>query len=139
MTATQSKGHLLLRNRWGPEVKGNNKISCSSPAAMGYWVVASLIAWGGLSLIGVYWYPLHASSASTILLAMSVGCIANWLRNRSLHCAITAPLFLIAAVAFLLSDMSKFHLDDRVVWPTVLIGACIAFLLEWRYARNSGC
>jgi hypothetical protein len=36
---------------------------CSSPAAMCYWFVASLIAWGVLSLIGIYWRPLHASSA----------------------------------------------------------------------------
>jgi hypothetical protein len=27
---------------------------------------------------------------------MAIGCLANWLRNRSFHCAITGPLFLIA-------------------------------------------
>jgi hypothetical protein len=107
---------------------------CSSPAAMCYWFAASLIAWGVLSLIGLYWLPLHAMSAATILFAMAIGCVANWLRNRSFHCAITGPLFLIAAVVFLLSDMSMTRVKGNLVWRFVLIGVGIAFLLEWRYA-----
>jgi hypothetical protein len=70
---------------------------CSSSAAMCYWFAASLIAWGVLSLVGIYWHPLHALSAATILFAMAIGCVANWLRNRTFHCGITGPLFLIAA------------------------------------------
>ncbi len=68
---------------------------CSSPAAMCYWFAASLVAWGALSLIGIYWRPLHGSSTTTILFAMGIGCVANWFRNRTLHCAFTAPVFLI--------------------------------------------
>jgi hypothetical protein len=107
---------------------------CSSPAAMSYWFAASLIAWGVLSLLGIYWRPLHALSAATILFAMAVGCVANWLRNRTFRCGITGPLFLIAAVLFLLSDVSMVHVNSLLVWPFVLIGVCIAFLLERRYA-----
>jgi hypothetical protein len=66
---------------------------CSSPAAMCYWFIVSLIAWGVLSLIGIYWRPLHASSEAACLFAMAIGCFANWLRNRSFHCAITGPVF----------------------------------------------
>ena len=62
---------------------------CSSPAAMCYWCAASLVAWGVLSLIGLYWHPLHALSAATILLAMAVGCGANWLKNRTLCTALS--------------------------------------------------
>lgn len=110
---------------------------CSSPAAMCYWCAASLVAWGVLSLIGLYWLPLHALSAATILFAMAIGCGANWLRNRTLHCTITGPLFLIAAVVFLLSEVSMAHVNSLLVWPFVLIGVGIAFLLEWRYAQRS--
>ncbi len=60
---------------------------CSSPAAMCYWLAASLIAWGVLSIMGVYWRPLHALSAATILFAMAIGCVANWLRNRTFTAA----------------------------------------------------
>jgi len=112
-----------------------NKIACcSSPAAILYWFVASLIAWGALSLIGLYWRPLHGSSATTILFAMGIGCIANWVRNRTLHCVLTAPLFLIAAVASLLCDLNILHVNTILIWPVVLIGVGAAFLTEWRYA-----
>jgi hypothetical protein len=76
----------------------------SSPAAMLYWFIASLVAWGALSLIGIYWHPLHASSAVACLFAMGIGCVANWLRNRSFHCTMAAPIFLIAGIVFLLSS-----------------------------------
>ena len=110
---------------------------CSSPAAMCYWFAASLIAWGVLSLIGIYWPPLYALSAATILFAMAIGCFANWLRHRTFHCGITGPLFLIAAVVSLVSDVSMVHVSSLLVWPFVLIGLGIAFLLEWRYTRHS--
>ncbi len=110
---------------------------CSSPASMCYWCAALLVAWGVLSLIGLYWLPLHALSAATILCAMAIGCVANWLRNRTLHCAVTGPLFLIAAVVFLLSDVRMAHVNSFLVWPLVLIGVGIAFLLEWRYAERA--
>ncbi len=38
---------------------------------------------------------------------MAIGCAANWLRNRTLHCAITGPLFLIAALVFLMSNVTQ--------------------------------
>jgi hypothetical protein len=110
---------------------------CSSPAAMCYWFATSLVAWGALSLIGLYWRPLHGSSPVTILFAMAIGCFANWLRHRTFHCGITGPLFLLAAVVFLMSDVSLVHVNKLLVWPCVLIGVGIAFLLEWRYAQRS--
>ena len=104
---------------------------------MCYWFVVSLIAWGVLSLIGIYWRPLHASSAAACVLAMGIGCVANWFKNRSFHCALTSPLFLIAGVAFLLASVGVIHLNILLIWPFLLIGVAIAFLLEWRYAKSS--
>ena len=100
---------------------------CTSPAAVCYWFTVSLVAWGALSLIGIYWHPLHALSPTTMLCAMAIGCIANWRRNRTLHCAITGPLFLIAALVFLLSELTGTHLNSLLVWPVVVIGVGIAF------------
>src|SRR5258708_33071045 len=113
------------------------KACCSSPAAMCYRLIVSLITWGVLSLIGIYWRPLHAPSAAACLFALAIGCVANWLRNRTLHCSITGPLFLIAALVFLLSDLTGTHVNSLLVWPFVVIGVGIAFLLEWRYTRLS--
>ena len=87
--------------------------------------------------MAIYWHPLHASSEATCLFAMAIGCVANWRRNRTFHCAITAPLFLIVGVMFLLSGMRIVHLNSRWVWAFVLIGVGIAFLLERLYAQRS--
>ncbi len=110
---------------------------CTSPAALCYWFAVSLMAWGALSLIGIFWRPLHAPSSAACFFAMAIGCLANWRRNRSFHCAITGPLFLIAGVVFLLSGVRMIHVNTLWVWPSVLIGVGIAFLLEWRYAKRS--
>lgn len=111
---------------------------CSSPASICYWFIVSLIAWGMLSLIGIYWHPLHAPSVAACLFAMAVGCFANWIRNRSFHCIITGPLFLIGSVAFLLAGLRVIHINTLLMWRFLLIGIAIAFLLEWRYAKRSG-
>jgi len=109
---------------------------CSSPAAMCYWLIVSLITWGVLSLIGIFWRPLHAPSAAACLFAMAIGCFANWTRNRSFHCAITGPLFLIGGIVFLLSGERLLRVNTDLVWTFVLIVIGIAFLLEWRYAKR---
>jgi hypothetical protein len=96
---------------------------------MCYWIVVSLIAWGVLSLTGIYWRPFHAPPAACVL-AMGIGCVANWFKNRSFHCAITAPLFLIAGVALLLASVGVIHLNILLVWPFLLIGVAIAFYLN---------
>lgn len=115
-----------------------SEVCCSSPASMCYWLAVSLVAWGLLSFIGVYWHPLRALSAATILLAMAIGCVANWLRNRTLHCGITGPLFLIVGVMSLLSEMQVTHISSNLIWALTLVGTGIAFLFEWRYAKRSG-
>jgi len=68
---------------------------------------------------------------------MGIGCVANWLKNRLFHCALTSPLFLIAGVVFLFGSVGLIHLKAALVWRFVLVGIGIAFLLEWRYAKRS--
>jgi len=67
---------------------------------------------------------------------MTIGCLANWTRNRSFHCAITGPLFVLGGVVFLLSGMGMIRFNTRWVWPFVLIVVSIAFLLEWLYGKR---
>ena len=109
---------------------------CSSPATMCYWFVISVAAWGVLSLIGIYWHPLHASSAVACLFAMAIGCLANWFKNHSFHCAITGPLFMIAGALFLASEVDIIQINESWLWSCVVVGVGISFLLEWMYARR---
>ena len=120
------------------ESSGTQGACCSSPSAMCYWGMVSLAAWGLLSLVGLVWHPLHATSAATILFAVATGCFANWVKNRTYHCSITAWIFLAGAVVFLLTDTGVIQIEPRFVWPFVAIGTLLSFILEWRYATRPG-
>jgi hypothetical protein len=119
-----------------PETSCDQQACCSSPSAMCYWCVVSLAAWGLLSLLGIVWNPLHATSATTILLAAAIGCFANWIKNRTLHCGITVWIFLVGAVVFLLGNAGLLQIEPRFVWLFVAIGTGFAFILEWRLASR---
>lgn len=110
------------------------QVCCSSPASIAYWFAVSLGVWVLLSLIGLYWHPLRAYAAETILFAMAIGCIANWIKNRTLHCGITAPLFLALGFISLLVDVHIMYFSSALLWTLILLGVGVAFLLEWRYA-----
>jgi hypothetical protein len=109
---------------------------CSSLATLCYWFIVSLLAWYVLSLIAIYWRPLRTTWAAC-LFAMAIGCFANWIKNHSLHCVITGPLFLVAGVVLLLSGIGLIGFNAFWVWPVVGAGVGIAFLLEWLYAKRS--
>lgn len=70
---------------------------------------------------------------------MAIGCMANWFKNHSLHCTVTGPLFLIGGIIFLLSGAGMIPQRDTFwVWPALLIGIGIAFLLEWLFGKRTG-
>lgn len=128
----------LLRSGPGPRVGRKAEKS----AAVHRWQCATgsplQIAWGVLGVAGIYWYPLHCYSAPTILFGAGIGCIANWLKHRSFHCAVTAPLFLIAAILFLVDSLGIARVNVSLVWSLLFVGTGVAFLLEWKYAKRSG-
>lgn len=61
----------------------------------------------------------------------------NWIKHRSFHCQITAPLFLIAGILFLLLPESVIHADAAWVWVVVMVGVVTGFLLEFQYGRHA--
>src|SRR5215471_4859989 len=89
---------------------------------LGTGLGATIFAWAILSLIGVIWRPLHASSAITILFAMSAGCFANWIRNHTYHCFIDGPLFLVAGALFLVRGFGFVQFPSWAVWLPLFIG-----------------
>lgn len=93
---------------------------------MCYWFEISLVSWAILGLVGLYWHPLNARGAPTILFAIAIGCFANWIKNRTFHCGITGPLFVIVAVLLLLSNTRIIHINNAFMWPTVPVGSGIA-------------
>src|ERR1043166_2511030 len=111
----------------------------SSRTAIMYWALVSLLAWIGLGALGLLWYPLHATSASTILFAMSAGCVANWARHRTCHCYFDGPLLSAGAAAFLLRQLGVIQFPSFVVWLPLGLGIGVSFYLEWRLAARRRC
>jgi hypothetical protein len=108
---------------------------CSSPAAIRYWFFASLMSWFAIGFAGIYWHPVRFRSAAAILLGLAAGCFANWFKNRTLHCAITGPLFLIAGLLSLLSELLRLRFPELLSNVILVCGVAIAFLIEWRLGR----
>lgn len=46
---------------------------------------------------------------------MGIGCVANWIRNRTLPCVITVPVFLIAGFVLLVSGVATIRVNPSWV------------------------
>lgn len=108
---------------------------CTTPRAIFFWTAAFLFLYAGGLLLMRAWPTLRPYEESLLFAALGVACVANFSRNRSFHCSITGPLFLVAGalVAARVSDIWRLPLDW--LWPAVLVGVGIALLLEIRLAR----
>jgi hypothetical protein len=79
--------------------------------------------------------------ADTLLLgALGLACFINFGRNRTLHCGLTGPLFLIAAVVAYVMEAGLWDVNEDALWGLVLVGVALAFLIEWRVVgrRSAG-
>ena len=114
---------------------------CTSPAAMWFWA-AAFGALYGLDLVARSTWPVFEPYADTLLLAaLGLACFINFGRNRTLHCGLTGPLFLVAAVVAFLTEAQVWNLNEEALWGLVLGGVAFAFLIEWRavgrHSQNS--
>jgi hypothetical protein len=91
-----------------------------------------VLLYGGGLLLGTAWPAVLRFSDTMLLLALAGACFVNFARNRTLHCAITGPLFLLAALAAAAIEAGAWTLDWSVLWGVVLVGVGVAFLIEWR-------
>ena len=83
-------------------------------------------------LLRSFWPALHAFGDTLLLVSLAAACFINFRRNRTLHCGITGPLFVVAGLATALIEGGAWHFDMTIVWGVVLLGVAIAFVVEWR-------
>ena len=111
---------------------------CTSPAAMWFWAVAFAVLYG-VGLLARSTWPVFEPYGDTLLLAaLGIACFINFGRNRTLHCGLTGPLFLIAAVVALLMEAGVWGVNEDALWGLVLLGVALAFLIEWRAVGGQG-
>jgi hypothetical protein len=106
---------------------------CTTGVGLCFWGAAFLIFYGlGLAAI----YSLHLGRYGLVVLfaALGLACVANFALNRTFHCLITGPFFLLVAAALALEARGVWSLGMRMVWPIVVIVVCVALLLERRFA-----
>jgi undecaprenyl pyrophosphate phosphatase UppP len=94
------------------------------------------LSYGVTVLLRLIWPPVGRYGDATMLTALTIACFVNFARNRTLHCALTGPLFLGAAIVALLTESGLWHVDQSVLWSVVLAGVIVAFVVEWRAARG---
>ena len=110
---------------------------CTTPSAMCFWAAIFLVVYGtGLAVASVL-PALSQYHDTLILVALAVACFINFGRNRTLHCALTGPLFVAAALMAVLDERGIWPVPMSAVWGVVLLGVGLAFLVEWRSAATT--
>ncbi len=117
---------------------GFTQTCCTSPAAMWFWAAAFAVLYAGGLVLRSTW-PVFAPYGDTLLLAaLGAACVMNFGRNRTLHCGLTGPLFLVAAIVAGLSEAGVWDVSEEALWGVVLVGVALAFLIEQRVVGRQG-
>ncbi len=105
---------------------------CTTPSAMGFWAAMFGLFYGASLLLGAIWPGLRQYGDTVMLTALAAACFMNFGRHRTLHCGLTGPLFLVAAIVALLTEAGLWNVDHAMLWGVVAAGVAVAFLIEWR-------
>jgi len=109
---------------------------CTTPGALCFWFAAFFVFYGLGLLLPVFWPQFKGYEEIILFAALGLACAVNFGRNRTAHCAITAPIFLVTAVVLALERAGVWDVPNQLVWPVVLIGVGIAFLIERQVTRT---
>lgn len=60
------------------------------------------------------------------------GVCANFGRNRTFHCGITGPLFILSAAAMALVEWSRWRIDGEIIWGVTLVAVGLTLVTEWQ-------
>jgi hypothetical protein len=111
---------------------------CTSPAAMWFWAVAFAVLYGVGLVMRSTWQAFQPYGDTLLLAALGAACFINFGRNRTLHCGLTGPLFLVAAIVAALIEAQVWGVPEDALWDVLLVGVALAFLIEWRVVRLQG-
>ena len=107
--------------------------SCdTTPSAIFFWAAVFVLAYGAGLLLRSVFPAFQPFGDTVILVALAGACFANFRCNRTFHCALTGPLFVVGAVAAGLIEANVLRLDMAIVWGVVVLGVVVAIVFEWR-------
>ena len=105
---------------------------CTTPTAIVFWAAMFVSIYSTGLLLRSVWPAVEPFGHTAILVALAGACVINFGRNRTLHCGITGPLFVLGAVAAALIEAGVWQFDIAIVWGVVLLAAALALVIEWR-------
>lgn len=111
---------------------------CSTPSAMCFWATAFMILYGAGLLVGAAWPAVGVYRETYTLAALGVACCANFGRNRTFHCGITGPLFILSAAAMALVESSRWRIDGEIIWGVTLVAVGLTLVTEWQVVGEPG-
>lgn len=91
------------------------------------------LIWGlpkALLIVGVFWSEARVWLWTPALLVAGTSCLVNAARCGRLHCYFTGPLFLLAALATILSSLHILPLHWGWILASVVSGVPLAYVLE---------
>ena len=106
---------------------------CSSWQSLCFWGCAFAVFYAA-GLLAIYWLHMQIYQTAVLFAALGLACAANLVRNRTFHCVITAPFFLLVALVFALGTAGVWKIHTGFLWIAVAIVICAALLLERRFA-----
>jgi len=105
---------------------------CTTRSALCFWAATALLIYVAGLLLGTVLPAMRHYPDALLLAAMSGACFLNYWRNRTLHCILTGPVFLVSALVTVLSRAGIWHVDQVLLWGLVLVAVGLAFIVEWR-------
>jgi hypothetical protein len=86
-----------------------------------YWGVAFALLYVIGLVVRSVWPAVNPYADTLLLIALGSACFLNFGRNRTLHCGITGPVFLLGAIVAAIVEARIWSFDLSFVWGTVLI------------------
>jgi hypothetical protein len=111
---------------------------CSTPSAMCFWATAFMILYGAGLVASAAWPAIGDYRQTYTLAALGVACCANFGRNRTFHCGITGPLFILSAAAMGFVESNRWRIDGDIIWGITLVAVGLTLVAEWRVVGEPG-
>lgn len=113
------------------------QFSCCTPKVGVFYLVVFATLFGASLLLVTLLEGGEKYTNALLFTSLRLACVVNVARNRTLHCLITGPFFLLIAIALALHAAGIWRLPIPEIWPLVLIVVSTAFLIEWRFAARA--
>ncbi|MGA2369388.1 MAG: hypothetical protein ACLPPV_02840 [Candidatus Korobacteraceae bacterium] len=110
---------------------------CADNSGGKHDLVSSKLAWLlwyvplTVFIVGTFWGRGRAWLWTPALLVAGISCVINATRCGRLHCHFTGPLYLLGALAALLSGLGVVALPWTWILIAIVAGSVLAFVPEW--------